>query len=190
MKAASANAPALDLRTYDEESYGVVVPTVERLYGEIYQEPPYCEGPEDVADFVAGMPRRAAQPMFRLTLAVLERQPAGFGFGHQLVPETKWWQGATEPIDDAVTREYPNRTFAIIELAVLPEFRRRGIARALHDSLLSGHSEERATLLVRPEAKAARAAYESWGYTRVGSIRPWPTAPVYNAMVLDLRSGE
>ena len=33
----------------------------------------------------------------------------------------------------------------------------------------------------------ARTAYERWGYVRVGSIRPWRDAPLYDAMVLDLR---
>jgi hypothetical protein len=66
-------------------------------------------------------------------------------------------------------------------------YRRRGIAKALHDALLVDANEERATLLVRPEAVPARTAYERWGYARVGAIRPWPGAPLYDAMVLNLR---
>jgi hypothetical protein len=58
--------------------------------------------------------------------------------------------------------------------------------QAMHDALLADANEERATLLVRPEAMPARMAFERWGYARVGAIRPWPEA-LYDAMVLNLR---
>jgi ribosomal protein S18 acetylase RimI-like enzyme len=94
---------------------------------------------------------------------------------------------AQRPLPDSIVREDAGRTFAIIELAVAAEYRRRGIAKAMHDALLTDASEERVTLLVRPEAMPARSAYEHWGYAQVGTIRPWPEAPLYDAMVLDLR---
>jgi hypothetical protein len=48
----------------------------------------------------------------------------------------------------------------------------------------------RATLTVRPEpeAKAAQTAYAAWGYREVGLSHPWPEAPFYTAMVLDLKN--
>ncbi|HEV8556095.1 MAG TPA: GNAT family N-acetyltransferase [Actinophytocola sp.] len=164
-----------------------VIPVIARLYEVVYREPPYCEGAEDVAELVEGMPRRAAQPAFRLVVATTDGKPVGFAFGHQLTADTKWWQGATTPLPDSIVREHAGRTFAIIELAVAAEYRRRGIAKAMHDALLVDAKEERATLLVRPEAMPARTAYERWGYARVGSIRPWPEAPLYDAMMLNLR---
>jgi ribosomal protein S18 acetylase RimI-like enzyme len=136
------------------------------------------------------MPRRAAQPAFQLVVATTDGKPVGFAFGHQLTADAKWWQGATTPLPDSIVREYAGHTFAIIELAVAAEYRRRGIAKALHDALLVDANEERATLLVRPEAVPARTAYERWGYARVGAIRPWPEAPLYDAMVLNLRGLE
>jgi hypothetical protein len=57
-----------------------------------------------------------------------------------------------------------------------------------HDAFLAGRHEERATLLVRPEPEAAPAqtAYAHWGYRRLGRLRPFPGAPEYDALVLDL----
>jgi GNAT superfamily N-acetyltransferase len=178
--------PTVEIERYNAESVERVLADVARLYGIVYQEPPYCEGPDDVEMFVKGMSYRAASPAFRLALAAVDGAPVGFAFGHQLVPDTKWWQGATTRLPNDVSREYPGRTFAIIELAVDPRYRRRGIAKALHDAVLTEASEERVTLLVRPEAQPAHTAYEHWGYIQVGRIRPWPDAPLYDAMVLNL----
>jgi ribosomal protein S18 acetylase RimI-like enzyme len=177
----------VDIQRYDARSAASVIPNVGQLYEAVYREPPYCEGPDDVAEFIKGMPRRVAQPAFRLVVATTDSKTVGFAFGHQLTADTRWWQGATTPLPDSIVREHAGRTFAIIELAVAAEYRRRGIAKAMHDTLLTDADEARVTLLVRPEATPARSAYERWGYARVGAIRPWPEAPLYDAMVLDLR---
>jgi predicted GNAT superfamily acetyltransferase len=68
-------------------------------------------------------------------------------------------------------------------------WRRRGVARRLHAELLAGLTVERVTLTMRPEPEAApaQAAYAAWGYVKVGQSQPWDEAPVYDAMVLDLR---
>jgi ribosomal protein S18 acetylase RimI-like enzyme len=180
----------VDIQRYDAKSAASVTPDVARLYEAVYREPPYCEDPEDVAEFLKGMPRRVAQPAFRLVVATTDGKPVGFAFGHQLTADTRWWQGAATPLPDSIVREHAGRTFAIIELAVAAEYRRRGIAKAMHDALLVDADEERVTLLVRPEAMPARRAYERWGYARVGTIRPWPEAPLYHAMVLNLRASD
>jgi ribosomal protein S18 acetylase RimI-like enzyme len=178
----------LELRSYDASSYDEALPAITAIYRDVYSEPPYNEGPEDVNDFRASMSRRARQPAFILAVASLNNAPVGFAFGHQLTPDTKWWEGAEQPLPGRLTSERQGRTFAVIELAVLGAFRRKGIARTLHDFLLSDRTEERSTLLVRPEAKAANAAYASWGYTAVSSLRPWTTAPLYTAMVMPLHT--
>jgi ribosomal protein S18 acetylase RimI-like enzyme len=179
-------ASVLELRQYDATSYRSVVPALAHIYEQVYREPPYYEGPKDVADFVSSLPRRAAQPRFQLVVAFADNEAVGFAFGHQLPSDTQWWKGAITALPDPITQERAGRTFAIIELAVLAPYRRRGFAKAMHDALRVGRAEERITLLVRPEATPAHAAYKNWGYVCVGSIRPWPEAPMYDAMLLDL----
>jgi hypothetical protein len=71
-------------------------------------------------------------------------------------------------------------------LAVEDTFRRSGIGRELHTHLLAGLSEERATLLVRPDATAARVAYLSWAYRPIGRLQPFANGPTYDAMIKQL----
>lgn len=184
----STSDDKVDIRFFDGRTAEQRVPDVARVYEAVYREPPYLEGPTDVTDFVAGMPRRMSQPAFRMATAEVDDEVVGFAFGHQLTADTKWWAGAIDRIPDSLTDESSGRTFAIIELAVTEPYRRRGIARALHHALICAAPEQRVTLLVRPEAKPAKAAYISWGYAKVGTVQPWPTAPIYDAMILDLHA--
>ena len=106
----------------------------------------------------------------------------GYAAGLPLRPSTSWWRGVTTPLPDELTDEHPGRTFALVELAVRASWRRQGIARALHDLLLDGRPEERATATVLPAAAPAQAAFRAWGWRRVARTRGarpgWPVADV------------
>jgi len=144
---------------HEQDPSGELLQVVRPLYAEIYAEPPYLEGPDEVADFAAGWTGCCQQPGFRLVVADADGEPVGFSFGHRLGPETDWWDGLLDPVPAQVTQEWERRTFAVIELAVRARHRRRGIGRILHQALLAGRDEQRVTLLSRPEAAAAQAAY-------------------------------
>ncbi|MFV2113550.1 GNAT family N-acetyltransferase [Micromonospora sp. LOL_025] len=89
-----------------------------------------------------------------------------------------------EPIPTRFTDEDGKRTFAISELMVAPEWRGRGIAKSLHDELLAGRTEKRATLLAEPDNTPAQAAYRSWRWRKVTKLRPgWEHVATYNVMV-------
>lgn len=164
-------------------------PAVQGVYEAVFTEPPYEEGPDDFQDFAEMWPDRVQQDGFRLVLAYDDTGvPIGMAFGRPLPESTGWWSGLLQDAPADVTDEWPGRSFGINEIAVLPGFRRRGLGRALHDRLLAGAPVERALLLSRPEAEPAQAAYKRWGYERVGPIRPYDGAPVYDAMVLPLRT--
>lgn len=165
--------------------------TIQPLYTEVYAEPPYNEGPAEVQEFVDRWDAQIGQPGFRIVLA--HHQPdnelVGFCFGLPLSAKSSWWEGLLEPVDPALTTENGRRSFAIIELAVHAAHRRHGIGRTLHDTLLDGCPNQRATLLARPEAAPALAAYASWGYETVGRIQPAPNTPTYIAMIRTLTNG-
>jgi predicted N-acetyltransferase YhbS len=105
-----------------------------------------------------------------------------------LRPSTSWWRELTTPLPDEVTAEHPGRTFALADLVVRASWRRQGIGRDLHDLILDGRPEERATLTVLPGAAAAQHAFGAWGWRRVGRTRsePGPGAPVADVLVTEL----
>jgi ribosomal protein S18 acetylase RimI-like enzyme len=158
------------------------------VYQTVYAEDPYREGPDDVARFRETWTRRTSAPQFRLVTAKFDDSVIGFCFGHELEAKTKWWHGAHEDLGSLITTEWPGRTFAIIELAILPDYRRQGIGRRLHAHILAGSRHERATLLVSPDATAAVNFYEHAGYLPLCLLTPFTPGPTYRAMVLPLSS--
>ncbi|RAO52729.1 hypothetical protein LUPAC06_05590 [Micromonospora saelicesensis] len=131
----------------------------------------------------AHMPR----PGWELVAATVGDQLVGYIYGFPLAPDTHWWDGIQGPVPAGFTEESGRRTFAVSELLVRRPWQRRGIARALHDELISSRIEERATLLVRPDNTVARLAYESWGWQCVARLRPaWEGAPTFIVLVSEI----
>ncbi len=87
-----------------------------------------------------------------------------------LRPSTSWWRDLTTPVPEA-SAEYPGRTFALAGLLVRASWRRQGIGQALHELILAGRPEERATLTVRPAAVPAQNAFQKWGWRKVARTR-------------------
>ncbi|MQA78550.1 MAG: GNAT family N-acetyltransferase [Streptosporangiales bacterium] len=158
--------------------------SVRDVWAEVYGEPPFNKGPDDVATFLDGWPNRLRAPGFRLVLAELGDEPVGVIYGHRLRPGTPWWEGALDPLPEGVADERPGRTVVIVDMLVRAPWRRRGVSRQLHAHYLAGRDEERVTLLVRPDNDPARHAYEAWGYERLGRNQPFPPdGTVFDSMV-------
>ena len=128
------------------------------------------------------------QPGFALAEARHGGYLVGYASGMPLRPSTSWWRDLTTPLPPEVTAEHPGRTFALTELLVRASWRRQGIGRDLHELLLGGRPEERATLTVPPGAGPAQAAFRSWGWRKVARARgePAAAAPVLDVLVIDL----
>jgi hypothetical protein len=113
----------------------------------------------------------------------------GFAAGMPLRPSTSWWKNLTTSLPAEVTTEHPGRTFALMELLVRASWRRQGIAGSLHDLILDGRPEERATLTVPPGATAAQQAFRTWGWSRVARTHgPDQGAPVLDVLMMALPS--
>jgi ribosomal protein S18 acetylase RimI-like enzyme len=155
------------------------------LAGEVYGN---AGDPAAVAEARA---RRARvwrrQPGFALAEARHGGFLVGYASGMPLRPSTSWWRDLTTPLPPEVTAEHPGRTFALTELLVRASWRRQGIGRELHELMLDGRPEERATLTVPPGAGAAQAAFRSWGWRKVARARAEGTAAtVVDVLVLSL----
>src|SRR5207247_382999 len=107
-----------------------------------------------------------------------------------LLPTSPWWNRLLTPLPPEMSKEWPGRTFAVVELVVRRPWRRRGVAQRMHDNLLADRPEERATLTVRPDAQAAQAAYAKWRWRKVAQkTNPLPGDPVYDILIKPLKSG-
>jgi GNAT superfamily N-acetyltransferase len=162
---------------------------LQELHAEVYAEPPYRrEG--DAGQFARRFAVQRRQPGFVLAEARHGRYLVGYASGMPLRPATAWWRDLTAPLPAEVTAEHPGRTFALADLLVRAAWRRQGIARALHDLLLAGRAEERATLTVLPAAAAAQHAFHAWGWRKVARTRdPRPGSPVCDVLLTPLPAG-
>lgn len=160
------------------------------LAAEVYADPPYQRGSAEAARFEGRFRVQRRQPGFALALAWSGEYLVGYALGMPLRPSTSWWRHLTTAVPDDVTTEHPGRTFALAELLVRAAWRRQGIGRDLHDLILSGRAEERATLTVLPAAAPAQGAFASWGWRKVARTRdPEPGAPVLDVLVRPLFPG-
>jgi hypothetical protein len=157
------------------------------LYLDVYAETPYVWGDEHAELFVERFKVQARQDGFALVEARHASELVGCCFGVTLQPSTPWWQNLVEPLPEEATQERPGRTFAVVELLVRKPWRRQHIAQTMHELLLSHRKEERATLTVLPQARAAQEAYAMWGWRKVGQKRnPLPGSPVFDVLVRGL----
>jgi GNAT superfamily N-acetyltransferase len=155
------------------------------LRAEAYGEPP-CGRDDDAAVFDRRFRVRCRQPGFVLAEARQGSHLVGYASGHPLRPSTSWWRYLTTSLPDADIAEHHGRTFALTDLLVRPSWRRQGIARGLHDLILAGRPEERATLIVLPAATPAQRALRSWGWRKIARTREDPSSPVYDVLLADL----
>ncbi|HTS96134.1 MAG TPA: GNAT family N-acetyltransferase [Streptosporangiaceae bacterium] len=179
-------APEISFRLLDGVQAAGHAPELRSLHAEVYAAPPY-QGGEDAAEFARRFRVQCRQPGFILAEARHGEYLVGYAAGMPLRPSTSWWKDLTTPVPDEVTAEHPGRTFALLDLLVRASWRRQGIGRALHDLVLRGRPEERATLAVLPAAAPAQAAFQAWGWRKVARTRDaHPGAPVSDVLVSTL----
>lgn len=173
-----------DAASTEEILSDVVVPLYEASHADVSDTPFYSS--ERFAERVRSYVRA---PGFELVVARVEGTLAGQAFGYVLPPKARWWQALTTPMPEGFTDETGQRTFALNEPMVVPEWQGRGVAHALHDELLRGRAEERATLLVREDNTSAQNAYARWGWKKVGKAQPFPDSPHFDSLVIELPLG-
>lgn len=160
------------------------------LYDSVFSQPPFHWTPAESDHHRRMMTRVAGSPSFSISLLTApDGRLVGFACGITLPPDTNWWHGVTPPLPDEVHRERQGRTFAVIDMAVHPDWRGRGHGRRLLDTLLTHRPEERATLCVQPPAQATQEFYRHLGWEYVGRTEGAPdeVSPRWDVFVLDLR---
>jgi GNAT superfamily N-acetyltransferase len=180
------SAPEITFELLDGTQAAAHAAELQALHAEVYADPPYRRD-DDAARFADRFRVQRRQPGFVLAEARHGGYLVGFAAGMPLRPSTSWWKNLTTPLPDEITAEHPGRTFALTELMVRASWRRQGNGQTLHDHILSGRREERATLTVLPAATAAQSALQKWGWRKVARTRdPDPGSPVSDVLVIAL----
>lgn len=119
-------------------------------------------------------------PGFACVIAYDGDEAVGFAYGAPATPDREWWREHLDPAPEK------HQTFSYSELAVVPEWRKKGVADRLSRALMEGRDEDLAVLLVDVDHPRVQALYESWGYRKVGERQPFPDSPVYAVMIVEL----
>ena len=176
----------MTLLLLDGREAGEHAAELELLHADVYGGLDYSADPEG-REFGERLRTYRRQPGFALAEARSGGYLIGCAMGLPLRPATSWWREVTTPLAEDVTSEHRGRTFALTELMVRGAWRRQGIGRSLHDLVLAGRAEERATLVVPPAATAAQAAFQNWGWHKIARTRgAVPSAPASDVLVIDL----
>jgi ribosomal protein S18 acetylase RimI-like enzyme len=176
--------PGLSFHLLDGGQAAACAEEFHALHAEVYADPPYRQAGDEEYPRRFAVQRR--QPGFVLAEARNGGYLVGYAAGMPLRPSTSWWRELTAPLPDDVTAEHPGRTFALTDLLVRASWRRQGIGRELHDLILAGRPEERATLVVLPAATAAQQAFRAWGWRKLARTRAEPAGSVADVLVTDL----
>lgn len=119
-------------------------------------------------------------PSFACVIAYDGEEPVAFAYGAPAEPGREWWR---EHLDEAPEKD---RTFAYSELAVIPAWRKKGVAELVTRALLDSRDEDLAVLLVDVVHPRVQALYEDWGFRAVGDRQPFPDSPLYTVMLAEL----
>lgn len=177
--------------TYRHLDAAAAAPLVDRLvavYLQVYasdvERDPLFYGEDRFRRQITG---HLTGPRWEAVVAEIDAEIIGFAYGFSLSAGTIWWSGLLTEVPDGFTTETGDRTFALSELMVREAWRGQGIARRLHDELLTGRPEKRATLFAKPDNDAAQSAYLNWGWHKAAQVRPnWQGSPVLDALILPL----
>ncbi|MBT2487333.1 GNAT family N-acetyltransferase [Streptomyces sp. ISL-96] len=103
-------------------------------------------------------------------------EPVGYAYGNTVSPGDRWWKRMTTP---PPSRYAARDAVAVKEIGVIPSWRGIGVARQMHDELLTHRAEPHTTLMVNPAAGEGKVMrlYEGWGYKEIGVVQPAPESP-------------
>lgn len=147
------------------------------VYADAYGAEP---GGEKVTAFRGRAVRQLGRAGFALVTAHAGGQLIGFAFGYTLpAGDTYWWKGLEPAPAEGFATETGSRTFVLSEIEVRCAWQGKGVGRAVHDALLKGRPEERATLATGPGARP-QPVYQRWGWRKAGRV-PGTDGEYYSA---------
>ncbi len=158
------------------------------LHDSVFSVEPFAWVPEMSPQHEEELKSLMVLPGFRSTIARQRNRLVGYVYGHPLAVDHGWWLDFTHPLPVDLVREREGRTFAVISLGVLTEWRGHGVGRRLMGELLRDRTEQRAVLSVQPTAVSTQLFYQHLGWRKVGRKGPLPgvTPPYWDIYVREL----
>ncbi len=159
-----------------------------QLYDQVFSRPPFHWTDDESQHHRELLASLKDDPSFGIVTAEAAVQLIGFAYGYALAADTRFWQNFIEPLPEVLTREWPGRTFILIDLAVDEAWRGRGLGRELTQTLLASRSERRAVLSVQPAATDTHAFYVHLGWHKVGQKKmpPGVVVPLFDIYAIEL----
>ena len=151
-----------------------LLPALVEVYRAAFGAPPACEGEQEVARFRdESLPRHAGRADFALAVA-RPPDPArgvlGFAYAYTGRRGQYWSDMVAAALPAEVTAEWVGGHTEVVELAVHPDAQRRGVGRALLETLLAASPNDRALLSTHREDSPARRLYLATGWVPLGDV--------------------
>ncbi|BBA99059.1 putative acetyltransferase [Actinacidiphila reveromycinica] len=170
---------AIDLRHFRdiEPAWDTLIDLYAEVRADKLHDPHYS-----VERYAERLARHAHEPGWEAVIGYDGDEAVGYAYANTVEQDDRYWKRITTPLADSVTAV---PTLALKEIGVRVPWRKTGVSKAIHDSLLAARSETQATLMVNPLAGDGKVhnLYVSWGYGDLGESQPSPDSPVLVAMV-------
>jgi GNAT superfamily N-acetyltransferase len=136
------------------------------IYRDAFQLHPYCKEEAEVEGFLRSLPQHMEREGFRIVVAHDDQhgRPVGFAYGYGNTPDQWWHQEVAKAVSPWVVKEWLLESFRLVEMAVTPEVRGRGIGGRLHDQLLRGVPHRKAVLSTMAAETNAYRMYSKRGW--------------------------
>ncbi|MER7582623.1 GNAT family N-acetyltransferase [Kitasatospora sp. NPDC097691] len=175
-------AAALTVSYHTTDALPVIEKQLIEVYSEVYAQEADVDPFFSVERFAERLRRHAAGSRWGCVLGEINGEAIGYAYGFARTAAYQWG-GLITAAPAELLEETDTRTFALCEVMVRAGWRGTGIARTLHEELLSHRIEDRSHLLVQEDHPRVRALYERWGYSRMGTMQPYPDGPRYDSML-------
>jgi hypothetical protein len=180
------SAPDIYLRhaTVLDDVWSVLIDVYAEVRADRLHEPHYS-----VERYGERLARHGSEPGWEAVIGFEGDEALGYAYVNTLTPDDRWWRRMTTSLPEGCAER---TTVALKEIMVRVPWRGTGIARRIHDELLSGRAEEQVSLLVNPLAGdgKVKGLYESWGYREISAQQPAADGPVLAAMLRAIRRPE
>ncbi len=163
----SERRPAFDVRLLDgEAAVGLsaqIWPCYRDVFGDFADVQTWRDSMFDL---------HAARDGYRLAVATADSVVAGFSWGYVGQRGQYWTDLVCAALPASVTDEWVGGHFEVVELAVLPGYRRLGLGRRLHDTLLAGIRRRCLLSTSDDSGDPAVQLYVSCGWRKLSVLRP------------------